>query len=164
MGFCNFLFKKEIKKITPEQITPAPLKEETTEPTQEKVRAYKVKASLMTRMEKDFYTAIKAALPEGYILQPQVNLATIINKISDEKFQNELYRNIDFCIFDSDFKPLVLIEINDQTHNTERSRMARDYKVKDICASANIPLVIFWTQYGINTEYIKKRIDEALQN
>lgn len=162
MGFCDFLFKKEIKNITPEQITPEPIK--TTEPAPEKVREYKVKSSLMTRMEKEYYATIKAILPEeGYILQPQVNLATIINKISDERFQNELYRNIDFCIFDSDFKPLVLIEINDQTHNTEKSRQARDYKVKDICQSANIPLVTFWTQYGINAEYIKKRIDEALQ-
>lgn len=30
---------------------------------------------------------------------PQVNLASIINKVSDSKFNTELFRNIDFGIF-----------------------------------------------------------------
>ncbi len=170
MGLCDCLFEQDIRSITPEQIAPKRIEPKPAEPkpieqpNATKVREYKAKSSLMTKMEKEFYVAIKAALPPEYILQPQVNLATIISKISEEHFQNELYRNIDFCIFNLDFRPLVLIEINDETHATDKSRQARDYKVKEICSAANLPLIRFWTNYGINREYIAKRIQEALKS
>ena len=125
-------------------------------------REYKIKESLMTACELEYYRAIYAVLPTQYILQPQVNLATIITKIGNERYANELFRNIDFCIFNQNFKPLILIEINDASHSTEKSRIARDYKVKDICASADIPLITFWTKYGVNQEYIEKRVHETL--
>ena len=154
MGLCDWLFEKEINNIPPEEI----------EPKRNEVPEYKLKSSLMTKTEKEFYIAIKKALPENYILQPQVNLATIIKKISSEHFQNELYRNIDFCIFDLDFRPIALIEINDETHSTDKSRQARDYKVREICQAADIPLIRFWTSYGINQEYIDKKIKEVLKS
>ncbi len=49
---------------------------------------------------------------------PQVNLASIIKKEKDfpTQYQNELYRNIDFGIFDKDTMEVkLLIEINDKT-------------------------------------------------
>ena len=57
------------------------------------------KKCLMTEMEKKFFVAIKKSAGENYTVQPQVNLATIIEKQGDFKYQNELYRNIDFGIF-----------------------------------------------------------------
>lgn len=122
---------------------------------------YSAKNSLMTNAEKDYYIAIREVLEEKYILQPQINLATIIEKNILSRYQNELFRNIDFGIFDENYKPLILIEINDNTH-LEPDRRARDKKVKQICYEANIPLITFWMSYGINKEYIKKRINEIL--
>lgn len=58
--------------------------------------------------------------------------------------------------FNNKYEPILLIEINDKTHN-EKARIARDYKVKDICQAANLPLITFWTDYGVNQEYIQKR-------
>ena len=49
---------------------------------------------------------------------PQVNLASIIEKKSDYRFNTELFRNIDFGIFSADYgKLLLLIELNDESHN-----------------------------------------------
>lgn len=119
------------------------------------------KKKLMTFTEKKFYEAIKKAVPENYILLPQVNLATIIRRVDEHIYQNELYRNIDFAIFNSDYIPLLLIEINDDTHN-EFERRERDKKVKEICQCAQLPIIAFWTEYGINEEYIYKTIHKYI--
>lgn len=117
------------------------------------------KKKLMTPTEIKYFHAIQKSVSGNYILQPQVNLATIIERTDEHKYQNELYRNIDFVIFDLQYNPIVLIEINDKTHK-EKARQARDSKVKSICALAELPIITFWTDYGINEEYIQKRISE----
>lgn len=119
------------------------------------------KKRLMTFTEKQFHEAIKKAIPENYILLPQVNLATIIRRVDEHTYQNELYRNIDFAIFNSEYMPLLLIEINDNTHN-EIDRRERDRKVKEICQCAQLPIITFWTEYGINEEYIYKTIHKYI--
>lgn len=128
-------------------------------PQQEKQYA---KKKLLTPTEIKFYNAIKKYLPSEYILLPQINLASIIARTDEHKYQNELYRNLDFAIFDKNYIPIAAIEINDKTHN-EKARKARDFKVKDICESAELPLITFWTDYGINEEYIQKRISEYIK-
>lgn len=128
-----------------------------------RTKLYKVKNSLMTKCETEFYYAIKKILPPNYILQPQINLASIIEKTNSKYYINELFRNIDFCIFDEKYLPMILIEINDQTHETNKKRQARDIKVKKICQEAGIPLVTLWTKYGVNEDYIKYRIYKILK-
>lgn len=129
---------------------------------EENLKPKYTKKKLVTKNEITFGKAIKKALPEGYRLQPQICLASILHKESDSKFANELFRIIDFGVFDKEFNIIFLIEINDESHN-ERQRMARDYKVKDICAEAEIPLITFWTSYGVDEHYIKKRILQELE-
>ena len=146
----NLLFRKKQKTSTSS-------KQETKSP-QEQIKTYR-KKNLMTPTELKFFYAIKQSLPAQYILQAQINLASIIERTDEHKYQNELYRNIDFAIFNNKYEPILLIEINDKTHN-EKARIARDYKVKDICQAANLPLITFWTDYGVNQEYIQKRISE----
>ena len=119
------------------------------------------KKKLLTPTELKFYNAIKKHIPQEYILLPQINLASIITRTDEHKYQNELFRNIDFAIFDKNYMPIALIEINDKTHK-EGKRIARDIKVKEICQSAELPLITFWTDYGINEEYIAKRIKEYI--
>ena len=120
------------------------------------------KKKLLTKTEIRFQNAISKCINENYILLPQINLATIVNRIDQHRYQNELYRNVDFCIFDKEYTPILLIEINDKTHK-EKTRKARDYKVKDICQSAALPLITFWTDYGVNEDYIQKKIKEFIQ-
>lgn len=119
------------------------------------------KKKLMTANELKWYCAIKQILPLDYILQPQINLATIIEKTDNSRYANELFRNIDFGIFDTYGNVLVVIEINDSSH-TEWNRIERDCKVKNILEEANIPLITFWTSHGINQSYIEKRIKEYI--
>ncbi len=122
---------------------------------------YELKPSLVTDTEMGYMNAIKQVLPENCILQAQANLATFIVRTDQARFQNELYRNVDFIITDLSYKPLLVIEINDKTHLT-KNRQERDKKVANICEEAGIPIINLWTSYGVNPEYIEKRITEAL--
>lgn len=122
---------------------------------------YLLKNSLITQTEKPYFETIKKIVEPQYIIQTQINLASIIDKKSPDKFRNELFRNIDFGIFDQNYKPLLLIEINDESHMTN-SRRERDQKVQSICKDAGIPIVTLWTKYGVNETYINKRLCEHL--
>lgn len=119
---------------------------------------------LMSEYEKYFYEILSKNFAQDYIIMPQVNLASIIEKIKDfpKQYQNELYRNIDFGVFDKNsMKPLLLIEINDKTHN-QPDRIKRDLKVKEICNQANIKLITFYTKYDNKPNYIVSRIKKEL--
>lgn len=122
--------------------------------------------SLLTNYEKYFYDIINGEFSNTYYIMPQVNLASIVKKIKEfpTQYQNELYRNIDIGIFDkTDMTPLLLIEINDKTHNN-KNRIVRDNKVKEICKTANIPLITFYSNYPNKKDYIINRIKETLSN
>ena len=122
---------------------------------------YEVKKVLISKSEQGFFDAIKSSVPEGFCVFPQINLASIINKTDGSRFHNELFRNVDFLITDSEYHPKLIIEINDSTHlNSDRKE--RDEKVRKICEEAGIPIVKLWTSYGIKQDYIKSRITETI--
>lgn len=124
---------------------------------------YKQK-KIMTKTEEYFYNIFKYVETEfGYIVQPQVNLASIIEKETSHKYINELFRNIDFAIFDKDYsKLLLLIEINDNSHFLSSERIERDNKVNSILKDANIKLVKFYPKYSHIREKIIDRLLESL--
>lgn len=140
---------------------PDTLPESATAATDSQHQTYSSKDSLMTDCEKSYFEVIKKLVEPSYTIQPQINLASVIDKDTHARYRNELFRNIDFGIFDKNYKLLVLIEINDQSH-TMQNRKERDQKVKAICAEANIPLITFWTKYGVNEAYIRNRLSEHL--
>lgn len=122
---------------------------------------YDVRKALISKSEQSFFIAIKSAVPEGYCVFPQINLASFIDRTDDARFHNELFRNVDFLVTDAEYSPKFIVEINDQTHlNNERRE--RDEKVQKICEEAGIPILRLWTSYGVNPEYIKGRINETL--
>lgn len=122
---------------------------------------YSPRDRLISKSENEFFKAISAALPAEYHIFPQINLASFIDRTDGARFRNELFRNVDFLITDCDYAPKIVVEINDQSH-LDRDRRERDEKVAKICEEAGIPIIKLWTSYGVQPEYIKKRIDEQL--
>ena len=122
---------------------------------------YNPKTTVLTKTEQNFMNAINKALPKGCILLVQQTLSSIVEKNDDSKFRNELFRIVDFLVVDINYKPLFCIEINDSTHE-DYKRRNRDQKVHDILEEAGIPLITLWVKYGVNQDYIEKRITETL--
>ncbi|MDD6224168.1 MAG: DUF2726 domain-containing protein [bacterium] len=119
------------------------------------------KRNFMSEIELDFYNKIKE-LENEYKIIPQINLGTIVEK-QNKGYRNELFRNIDFAIFDKDLKELlILIELNDKTHE-QRKRRKRDKNVKEICEKANIKLITFYTKYPNKVDYVLNRIKEEIK-
>ena len=117
----------------------------------------------LTNNAYDFLTKFIDLEDELHInIVPQVNLASIIQKVSNSRFNTELFRNIDFGIFSADYsKVLLLIELNDESHNNFH-RKKRDMKVHEICNKAGIKLITFYTKYSNEKEYVKGRILKEL--
>ena len=125
------------------------------------VTIYELKP-IMSDYEYKFYKILEE-LKNEYEILPQVNLASIVNKINNNKYHNELFRNIDFAIFSKDYEELLLlIEINDKTHNQQK-RKDRDLKVKKICNDINVKLIKFYTYYPNEKEYVINRIKKELE-
>lgn len=121
------------------------------------------KKPLMTIYERKMYNIIKK-LENEYTIIPQLNLAAIINKKNNNKYYSELFRNIDFAIFDKELENiLLLIEINDKTHN-EYKRKDRDLKIKKKCNDTGIKLMPFYTNYPNEEEYVINRILKEIKN
>lgn len=122
---------------------------------------YKQK-NFMTNSELDFYNKLKY-FESNYRVIPQLNLASVIQKVNNNKYNSELFRNIDFAIFTKDYsKLLLLIELNDKTHET-KSRKRRDAKVHNICRMANVTLITFYTKYPNDEQYVINRISKELR-
>ncbi len=121
---------------------------------------YKKIQCLMTNTEFKYYNALKSVLSgTPYVLLPQIPLSSIVTRKNKHKFQNELNRVVDFCIFTHEFSPIVCVEINDSSHLLKH-RIERDKKVKNILKLAKIPLVTLWT----NEKFDYKQIAIKLKN
>jgi len=124
---------------------------------------YKRREKFMTYNEKIFYYKLLDLKKKyNYIIQPQINLATIIKK-KNHKYANDLYRNIDFGIFTDKYdKLLLLIELNDKSHY-RKDRKERDKKVKKITEEAGIKLITFHTKDPNRKEYVINRILKEIE-
>ena len=118
-----------------------------------------IKKNIMTDCEWEFFNKFRV-LENEYIIIPQLNLASVIHK-TGAKYCSELFRNVDFAIFDKDYNLLLLIELNDKSH-TSIKRKDRDLKVKKILSDCQIPLLTFYTYYPNEKQYVLNRISKAL--
>lgn len=120
----------------------------------------------LTKTEKEFYNfLIQIESEKNVKIIPQINLGTIIEKRKSklDKYRNELFKNIDFGIFDNEFNLLFLIEFNDKSHN-KPDRKERDNKVKKICKITGIKLIPIWySEYAEEKELIRKKILANIQ-
>ena len=70
--------------------------------------------------------------------------------------------NFSPIFFSKDYKKLLLlIEINDQTHDRYK-RQDRDLKVKKICNDVNVKLISFYTKYPNEKNYVINRIEKEI--
>ena len=127
-----------------------------------KQASYFVKDSLLTKTEIKYYNLLCSILGDRFLVLPQINLASVIDKKGGNNFRNELFRNADFGVFDYNYRPIFLVEINDNTH-FRKDRRERDKKVNEICEKAGLPILTLWVKDGINPAIIEKQIQKILR-
>ena len=161
--FWEWLFggnKSKSKKVTIKNVQN---QNENLKKTYDKEENSYSSKKLMTECETKFYQKLIKIFSDEYVVQAQIPLNAVVNKDNRKKYANELNRMIDFALFDmKTMEPVVLIELNDKSH-LENNRKYRDIRVKEICESAGIPLVAFWTKYPNEESYIQKRINEIVK-
>lgn len=125
---------------------------------------YIKKSCAMTSSELSFYKTLHEAI-NGCVIIPQAHLSMFLDhEIKGQNWKAAFARingkSVDFLICTNDMKPLIAIELDDNTHN-QPDRKTRDGFVNSIIANTNMPLLRFkageWDS-GI----IKHRIAQAL--
>lgn len=113
-------------------------------------KKYFKKTPVLSVYEKKFFHLMREKLGNKFIITPQVNLQSIIE--TDTWGRNdELFRNIDFGIFDTEmYNPILLIEIDGQQHQNNQYWKKRDQSVKKILDQCDI---LYCT---INNDDLKK--------
>lgn len=126
-------------------------------------KQYMLKQTLFGEYEKIVFEIISDKLDKKYVVFPQINLQAIIETDSKQR-NDELYRNIDFVIFEkSTYKPVLAIELNDKSHQVPY-KIKRDESVKKICEKAHLKLIFLQNKdlYTRNTVEIFNQIKKYL--
>jgi len=90
-----------------------------------------VRRPLLTQTELRFFRQLRAAVPEGLFICPQVGMAAAMEarggngKALLAAFRRISQKRIDFCICDAALEPKYVVELDYHTHDPARDR-ARD--------------------------------------
>ena len=125
---------------------------------------YIKKSCAMTPSELSFYKTLHEAV-NGCVIIPQAHLSMFLDhEIKGQSWKAAFARingkSVDFLICTNDMKPLIAIELDDNTHN-QPDRKTRDDFVNSIMTNTDMPLLRFKAGEW-NSEIIKHRITQAL--
>ena len=125
---------------------------------------YIKKSCAMTSSELSFYKTLHEAI-NGCVIIPQAHLSMFLDhEIKGQSWKAAFARingkSVDFLICTNDMKPLIAIELDDNTHN-QPDRKTRDDFVNSIMTNTDMPLLRFKAGEW-NSEIIKHRITQAL--
>lgn len=115
---------------------------------------YSINEFLLTNKERRFYECLKPITDKyGYIVLSKMRIADIVSvtAVGNEYMQwfNKISRkHIDFIVCNKEFRPLLLIEVDDHTHDRP-DRIERDKFVDEIFRNRQIKL-IHLRQWDIN--------------
>ena len=118
---------------------------------------------LMTEPELEVYQWLQRTYEPRYRVLPQIALLSLVDKVNNTSYRNELFRVVDFVIFDGEYRPLCAIELNDASHNRADRKM-RDEKVKSILGRAGVGIAFIPLEEAKNEKLMKKLIADAVKH
>ena len=126
---------------------------------------YTKKACVMTQHELIFYKTLLEAV-SGCVIIPQAHLSMFLDhKVYGQNWSRAFSRingkSVDFLICTNNMKPLIAIELDDNTHDRP-DRQKRDIFVNSIISDANMPLLRFKGDEW-NSEIIKREVARTLK-
>jgi hypothetical protein len=122
---------------------------------------YKKKEWLMTKAEIEFYNVLKQVAGDRYYIIPQVKISSLVYVSGTKNYKTYLNKidrkTIDFVLFNSQFSPIIAIELDDSSHNN-LSRKERDDFVDKVMNAISLKIVHIKASYNYNLEEINKLI------
>lgn len=93
---------------------------------------FKLKSSILTATELNFYNSLDIAIAGRYLICPKVRLADYVDckNNSNGNFNRIKSKHCDFLICSRAMKPLFVIELDDKSHQTSSNTINND-KFKD---------------------------------
>ena len=130
-------------------------------------KPYVKRKSIFTPAERSFYGVLKDVIKDNAEIFAKIRVADIIapSKQFDRSNRQKAFNKIsgkhfDFVICDKKtLSVLCVIELNDSSHNSAK-RIERDEFLKEVCRSADIPL-LFWKARG---GYFPMELKQVLSN
>lgn len=106
---------------------------------------YRKRITLLDKREMAFFFELQEQLPNGFYVFPKMRIADILDATEGYghryRINKILPKHVDFVICNSEFKPIVAIELNGTSHQRQ-DRIERDALVKEIFAVAGMPLEV----------------------
>ena len=117
---------------------------------------------VLTPFERKMYAMIVEAAPKQYKVLCQVSFNAFL-KCDDMSIRNKFNRAmVDYLIIDENFIPVVCIELDDFTHNTQVAKTKDEFR-DNILSAALIPTVRF-AGLPNSMRIIKKELDPFFKN
>jgi hypothetical protein len=118
--------------------------------------------------ENELYRTLVNITNNNYIVIPQVHLCDIadvkVGYLDHDNLYYELKRIIyDYAIFDKNFEPLILIELNGKSHFFQDNRINRDAIAENNAKNLDLPLIIIKKEDRFNEKLIKEKIARVLK-
>ncbi len=131
------------------------------------LKPYIKRKSIFTPAERSFYGVLRDVIKDNAEIFAKIRVADIIapNKQLDKSHWQRAFNKIsgkhfDFVICDKKtLSVLCVIELNDSSHNSAK-RIERDEFLREVCRSANIPLLFWKAREG----YSPVELKQALSN
>lgn len=129
---------------------------------------YRIRRSLLTVPETAFFGALTKELGQEFILFAKVRLGDICF-LANEPVNRGLYskplwgKHFDFLICDTQYSPLLVIELDDSSHKKFDSQESDKFK-DTLCMNAGLKLLRVCVSASYHGERIREWIDFALKS
>jgi len=117
--------------------------------------------------EIEMYKTLVNVIGNNFVVIPQVHLCDIadvkVGYLDHDNLYYELKRIIyDYAVFDKNFEPLVLIELNGKSHFQD-NRMNRDAIAENNAKNLNIPFIPIKKEDRLNEKLIREKLSPYLK-
>jgi len=123
--------------------------------------AYNAKSTILTKGEFSFYMVLRQILGEKYFIYPKVGMSDFIEVKAGEGYQGAFNRirskHVDFLICDKSSKVLLIVELDDTSHQRPRAQRADRFK-DGLFEAVGIRCVRFKAQRSYNIEEVKRAL------
>lgn len=128
---------------------------------------YRAVSSVFNKSEVMLFQELKKQIPEGYHIFPKMRLADIMETTATgREFHGQFNRiskkHIDFLVCNQSYKPILAIELNGSSHQTDRARKNDEFKKKAFeSIGLRLEVVLVGTNFSLEIKEIMRSLNQG---